>query len=285
MNYSHSYHAGNFADVFKHIVLLALVKSFLRKDNGFCYLDTHAGSGFYDLSAESSQKTKEYELGISKLFHKEHPPQLIKQYIGCVRQMNNRLTQSMISNLRYYPGSPALVHYFLRPQDRMILTELHPQEAQTLKRAYSNDQRVSVHVNNGYQSLKAFLPPKERRGLILIDPPYERPHESIEILQALPLALKRFATGTYAIWYPIKNRAYIDQLHRATQEVVKQPILVTELSIYEEVSPLHLNGSGLLIVNPPWELDRQIQDFLPWLWKNLSIQGKGQYRNSMLGEK
>jgi 23S rRNA (adenine2030-N6)-methyltransferase len=282
MNYSHSYHAGNFADVFKHITLLALIKSFLRKENGFCYLDTHAGNGSYDLFAEAAQKTKEYELGISKLFHKEHPPQLIKQYLSCVQRINNRLTKAVISDLRYYPGSPTLAHYFLRPQDRMVLSELHPQTAQNLKRIYADDKRVSVHLNDGYQSLKAFLPPKERRGLILIDPPYERPHEFADLVTAIPTALKRFATGTYAIWYPIKDRPQIDRFHRAIKEVVKQPILVTELSIYQEVSPLHLNGSGLLIINPPWELDRQIQDFLPWLWKSLSIQGQGQYRNAIL---
>jgi 23S rRNA (adenine2030-N6)-methyltransferase len=282
MNYSHAYHAGSFADVFKHIVLLALIKSFLRKENGFCYLDTHAGSGFYDLFAESAQKTKEYESGITPLFHKERPPQLIKQYLSCVQRMNNRLTQSVISNLRYYPGSPAFVHYFLRPQDRMILIELHPQEAQLLKRAFANDVRVSVHLKDGYPSLKAFLPPKERRGFILIDPPYERPHEFVDIVTALPTALKRFATGTYAIWYPIKDRPTIDRFHRAIKEIIKQPILVTELSIYQEVSPLHLNGSGMLIINPPWELDRQIQGFLPWLWKSLTIQGQGQFRHFLL---
>lgn len=278
MNYSHSYHAGSFADVFKHIVLLALIKSFLRKENGFCYLDTHAGSGYYDLFAESAQKTKEHESGITKLFHKEHPPQLIKQYFSCIKRINNRLTQSIISNLRYYPGSPSYAHYFLRPQDRMILTELHPHEAQLLKRVFSEDIRVSVHVKDAYQSLKAFLPPKERRGLIFIDPPYERPHEFVDIVTALPIALKRFATGTYAIWYPIKDRATIDRFHRAVKGLVKQPVLVTELSIYEEVSPLHLNGSGMLIINPPWQLDRQIQDCLPWLWKNLNVSGQGQQR-------
>jgi 23S rRNA (adenine2030-N6)-methyltransferase len=282
MNYSHSYHAGNFADVFKHIVLLALIKSFLRKENGFCYLDTHAGAGSYDLFAESAQKTKEFESGITKLFHKEHPPQLIKQYLSCVQRINNRLTQSMISNLRYYPGSPTLAHYFLRPQDRMILIELHPQEAQLLKRSYTSDPRVSVHLKDGYQSLKAFLPPKERRGLILIDPPYERPHEFADIVTTLPIALKRFATGTYAIWYPIKDRASIDRFHHAVKEIVKQPIFVAELSIYQEVSPLHLNGSGMLIINPPWQFDRQVQDFLPWLWKNLSYQGQGQFRHALL---
>jgi 23S rRNA (adenine2030-N6)-methyltransferase len=282
MNYQHSYHAGSFADVFKHIILLAIIKSFLRKENGFCFLDTHAGSGFYDLTAESAQKTKEHELGISKLFRKENPPPFIRQYLSCVQQINNRLTQSAISNLRYYPGSPALAHYFLRPQDRMILTELHPQEAHVLKRNYAADRRVSVHFNNGYQSLKAFLPPKERRGLIFIDPPYERPHESVDILTMIPTALKRFAIGTYAIWYPIKDRIHVNHFHRAMKEIVKQPILVTELSVYQEVSPLHLNGSGLLIINPPWELDQQIQSFLPWLWKNLSVQGQGQFRNSML---
>lgn len=282
MNYSHSYHAGNFADVFKHIILLSIVKALLRKENAFCFLDTHAGPGYYDLFAEEAKKTKEYEAGIGKLFHAKNPPDLIRQYINIVQRTNNRLTKSLISSLRYYPGSPGIVHYFLRSQDRMILTELHPKEYQTLKNNFTNDKHGSIHLMDGYQGLKAFLPPKERRGLVFIDAPFERPNEFSYILASLPMALKRFATGIYAIWYPIKDRPPIERFYRSLRELSQLPILIAELSIYPENSPLHFNGNGIAIINPPWQLDKQIQAYLPWLWKTLSIQGQGQQRSLFL---
>jgi 23S rRNA (adenine2030-N6)-methyltransferase len=277
MNYGHSYHAGNFADVLKHYILVLLIKSLLRKENGFCFIDTHAGPGFYDLFAESAQKNKEYQLGIGKLFTKNPHPN-IKQYLAAVTRINSRLSQSQFSSLRYYPGSPMIVRHFLRPQDRMILSELLPSDYQRLKVNFARDTHVSTHLLDGYRGLKGFLPPKERRGLVLIDPPYERPNELQFIAGILPLALERFATGIFAVWYPIKDRPPIERFYRELKENIQKPMLAIELSIYSENSPLHLNGSGMLIINPPWQLEQEAKESLPGLWKNLSIQNQGQYR-------
>lgn len=282
MNYRHGYHAGSFTDIFKHAILVSLIKSLLQKNTAICYLDTHAGAGYYDLFAEAAQKSLEFESGIAKIFYENNVPTLIHQYLGCVQKINARFSGSKFSSLRYYPGSPSIMRYFLRPQDRMIMTELHPQEYQLLRRDFVGTRQASVHLLDGYQGLKAFLPPKERRGLILIDPPYERPNELADLALVLPIALKRFATGVYAIWYPIKDRVAVDHFHRSLKETIQKPILIAELSIYPENSPLHLNGSGMAIINPPWQLDEQILEYLPWLWEHLSIQHQGQYQVSLL---
>ncbi len=282
MNYRHSYHAGSFTDVFKHSILVSLIQALQRKETAICYLDTHAGAGYYDLFSEEAQKSKEFQGGISQLFQIKKPPALIKQYLNCIQMVNAHLTHSEMPILRYYPGSPDIMRYFLREQDRMILTELHPQEYQLLKNYFADSKRINVHLLNGYQGLKAFLPPKERRGLILIDPPYEKPNELDGLIPTLSTLLKQFATGVYALWYPIKNRLIIDKLHCALKKVVQCPTLITELSIYPEDSAQHLNGCGMAIINPPWQLDTQILEYLPWLWKTLSLHGQGQYRVSPL---
>lgn len=282
MNYHHSYHAGNFGDVFKHTLLAALVHFLQRKENAFCYLDTHAGAGYYDLLVETTQKNKEYEHGILRLMQQKNPPKLIKTYLNCVHKINNKLSQSFIASLRYYPGSPYIVNHFLRPQDRMVLIELHPPVYQQLKSAMAQNKQASVHLLEGYQSLKAFLPPKENRGLILIDPPYERPHEFSDLVTALPKALARFETGTYAIWYPIKTRPSVDRFHHALKEAIQRPLLIAELSIYPETLPTHLNGCGMVIINPPWQFDSALKEILPWLWKALSLHKQGKYQVTML---
>lgn len=272
MNYSHSYHAGNFADVFKHAILVSLIQALQRKENAFCYIDTHAGAGLYDLSSLAASKGKEYASGISLVLKDKTLPGLIKTYIGCVQKMNPQ------PGLRYYPGSPSIARSLLRPQDRAVLSELHPRVFQTLKDSFEHDKQVSAHLLDGYQSLKAFLPPKERRALILIDPPYEQPNELAHIAATLPMALKRFATGVYAIWYPIKDRPPIERFYQTLKDSIEQPMLAVEFSIYPETSAQHLNGCGMIIINPPWQLDDQIKSYLPQLWSTLSQKNLGQQR-------
>jgi 23S rRNA (adenine2030-N6)-methyltransferase len=294
MNYSHSYHAGNFADVFKHAILVSLIEALQRKDNGFCYIDTHAGAGLYDLFSDTAQKTKEYASGIGSLLdHKMtescHASMLLAgnqsgcqlktcwhdklmTYLTCIKKANPQPA------LRYYPGSPYIAQCLMRPQDRMVLSELHPKVYRTLKDRFASDKRVSTHSLDGYQSLKAFLPPKERRGLILIDPPYEQANEFNQLVSTLPLALKRFATGAYAIWYPIKDRPPIERFYKDLRKATELPILIAELSIYPETSAQHLNGCGMVIINPPWQLDDQIKSYLPQLWSLLSPNSLGQQR-------
>lgn len=282
MNYRHSFHAGNFADVFKHTVLISLIQAIARKETPFCFLDTHAGSGYCDLLAGDAQKTKEFESGICKILQQFDAPELIKTYLHCVEAANTAFNTTP-SPLRYYPGSPLIAKHFLRPQDRMILSELDPKAHQVLKKHFARDKQVSVQLIDGYQALKAFLPPKERRGLILIDPPYERANELNELVTTLPPLVSRFATGVYAIWYPIKDKITIEKFYAKLKDAIKHPMLAIELSIYPENNPQYLNGSGMLIINPPWQLSEQVNAYLPWLWRQLSVKNQGQYRIVEIG--
>lgn len=266
MNYRHAYHAGNFADVFKHVVLILLTKSFLRKETPFCYLETHAGSGSYDLTSEAAQKTKEFENGIKKIILKNNPPDIIKDYLQCIKKLNSG------DELNLYPGSPYFVKHFLRKEDRMILSELHPEEYQALKRNFSYDKNTAIHHLNGYQSLKAFLPPKERRGFILIDPPYEKSDEFETITKVLSEAVCRWETGTLVVWYPIKHPNVVERFLKSVNTKIKRPILVSELSIYSNDVSQRLSGCGMLIINPPWQLEQEIQAVLPWLRQALKIK-------------
>lgn len=281
MNYRHSYHAGNFADVIKHIILITLIDALTRKDTPFCYIDTHAGSGYYDLFSESTAKSKEYEGGIEKIIQRDNPPLLIKQYLDCIHHINNQLTHAKFASLRYYPGSPMIARHFIRAHDRIIACELQPQEYQLLKNTFSGDKQIAVHHMDGFLGLKAFLPPHERRGLVLIDPPYENPDEFTRIAHTLPIALKRWETGIYAIWYPIKEKRAVERFYKTLTSLIKKEILSIELTIYPDI-PQHLNGCGLVVINPPWQFHEKIKTLLPWIWKTLTINGQGQYSASLL---
>lgn len=281
MNYRHSYHAGSYTDVVKHVILTALIISLYRKDTPFCYIDTHAGAGYYDLLSEFSKKTREYEGGIEKVIRMENPPALIKRYLDCVHQINNSLTASKFSSLQYYPGSPMIARCLARPHDRIIACELQPQEYQALKTAFAGDKQVAVHHTDGFLGLKAFLPPRERRGIVLIDPPYEDPDEFTRIAHSLASAIKRFDTGIYAIWYPIKEKSKIAHYYRVLESTLDLPIFTIELTIYPDL-PQHLNGCGLTIINPPWQFPETMNEILPWLWKALTINEQGAYHTAML---
>jgi len=276
MNYRHIYHAGSFTDVFKHIVLIALIKSFLRKESPFCYLDTHAGNGYYDLFSESANKTKEYTNGIEKIIQQKNPPPLIKEYLSYVSQLNLQFSQSTDTHLHYYPGSPFIARQLLRLHDRIVACELHPAAYQDLKAACVGDRQMHIHHIDGYLGLKSLLPPKERRGLVLIDPPYEHPDEFMHITQALKAAIKKWPAGTYCIWYPIKEKELVNRFHRMLKQEMDQPLQIVELNIYNDIAQ-HLNGSGMAILNPPWQFAESIEKILPWLWKALSINGQGNY--------
>ena|SRR3990167_712208 len=278
MNYRHAYHAGNFADVVKHATLIALLNALSKKETPFCYMDTHAGAGFYDLSSDFALKSKEYENGIQKIIHQNNPPPLIKQYLNCIHQIN----ETPSSSLKFYPGSPMIAHSLLRKNDRIIACELHPQEYQALKKMFVNDKQVAVHKRDGLIALNALLPPAENRGLVLIDPPYENPNEYQQIIQALTTALKRFENGIYAVWYPLKEKIHIEKWQHQLKNEIKKPILLIELTIYPDL-PKHLNGCGLLVINPPWQFDQTMQTILPWLWNALTINQQGAYQLISLG--
>jgi 23S rRNA (adenine2030-N6)-methyltransferase len=277
MNYRHAYHAGNFADVFKHLVILALTEAMLRKDKAFCYLDTHAGAGIYDLRAAAPQKSQEYEAGVAKLLAQPNPPALVKKYLEVIAKLNNGANE-----IKLYPGSPYFVKNLLRKQDRMLLTELHEEEYDLLKKSFPHYKQIGIHHLDGYQALKAFLPPPERRGFVLIDPPYEQPDELMQLVTTLTTACKRWETGIFAVWYPIKESRSIDRFHDALRQRVDRPMLAVELSIYPAALTTHLNGCGMVIINPPYQLDSEINTFLPWLWEALSPAKHGRYDIGML---
>lgn len=280
MNYRHSFHAGNFADVVKHVVLIALIESLSRKEKAYCYIDTHAGKGFYDFLSTEAQKTQEFIGGIEKIIHQKNLTPLVKRYLDCINHINAQLTGDKLSSLRFYPGSPLIACYFARAQDRVIACELHPEEYQSLKNTFQNfipDKRAAIHYMDGFLGLKAFLPPKEGRGLILIDPPYENPDEFTRIANTLPTALKRFPSGVCAIWYPIKEKQQVSSFYQALCRNTKQSILTIELTIYPDL-PHHLNGCGLAIINPPWQFAETMNENLPWLWKSLTINHQGSYK-------
>lgn len=263
MNYRHAFHAGNFADVFKHVVLTLLLQALCRKEAPFCYLETHAGAGRYDLGCEAAQRSGEHRDGIARLWEWPDPPAELRPYLATVRAVNRT------AMLRCYPGSPRIARHFLRPQDRMVLCELHPEAVSLLEAEFAGDRQVKIHAIDGYRGLKAYLPPQERRGLVLIDPPYEREDEFQHVLAGLRAAHRRWATGMYAVWYPVKARAPLARFHRELRQSAIRKLLLAELLLYPEDTALRLNGSGMLLVNPPWRLDQVLGELLPQLLARL----------------
>ena len=262
MNYRHAYHAGNFADVVKHATLALMIERLKAKEGPFCVLDTHAGVGRYDLSSTEAQKTGEFRDGVLRLLlrpPRSLPPEL-EPYLAVVRAMNTGRAE-----LRWYPGSPRLALDLLRPQDRLVLLELHPEDARTLAALFAGDARVSVHNADGYIGLKAFLPPTPRRGLVLVDPPFERKDEFTRLARGLRQAHRRWATGQYLLWYPIKGRPPVQAFHDELKEAGIARILVAEFLLRPATDPERLNGCGLVLVNPPWGLDATLAALLPKL--------------------
>jgi len=270
LSYRHAFHAGNFADVHKHAVLSLLLQSLTRKDAPYCYLDTHSGAGRYDLRSYEAQKNGEYRQGIQRLWDHPTVPAALQPYLDAVRAING--DDGM---LHYYPGSPRIARHFLRPQDRMILSELHPDDAQRLRQAFAQDRQVAVHHLNGYQGIKAFLPPKERRGLILMDPAFERREELRDMISALTIAARRWANGMYALWFPITHRAALTDFYGQLEKTGIRKILVSELWIRAPQTARQLNGSAMAVINPPWQLEKNLEECLPWLSTVLEEPSKG----------
>mgnify|MGYP001008620649 CR=1 FL=1 len=260
MNYRHQFHAGNFADVFKHALLVRLVRALQRKDKGFLYLDTHAGRGRYDLAAaatgDSLARRPEWPDGVGRLW--QLPAGAIGEelagYLERLREFDRR-AGNLAGEPRFYPGSPALVHALARPVDRLALCELHPAECAALRAEFDGLRRVTVHEEDGYAALRAHLPPRERRALVLIDPPFEAPDEFAQLAGALAEGLRRFPSGTYAIWYPLTARAKVEEFLNAIRNLQPPPTLAIELDVAGPDSAIKLKGCGLLVINPPWRFD------------------------------
>lgn len=285
MNYRHIFHAGNFADVFKHIVLARVIAYMQKKDAAFRVLDTHAGLGVYDLTSEQAQKTGEWKTGILRVLEAADsaPAQvraLIDPYLDCVRQLNPA------GGIGLYPGSPMVTRMLLRKQDRLTALELHPEDFEVLHSHFDGDIQVRCTELDGWLGIKSHLPPKERRGVVLVDPPFEVYHEFFNILTALKEGHKRFATGTFLLWYPVKHRKGVAEFREELRGLKIPRILDTTLEVRSSGADVRFDGSGMIVVNPPYTLEAELRTILPWLVQVLEFRrGSGGYSvNWLAGE-
>jgi 23S rRNA (adenine2030-N6)-methyltransferase len=243
MNYRHEFHAGNFADCFKHALFLLLLRAMQRKDKPFLLLDTHAGIGRYDLATTAAQKTGEWRDGIAKLL--DAKPPALADYLA------------LVETIGLYPGSPAIAAFLRRENDRLVCCELHPEDAATLKSAFAGERKIAVHERDGYAALKAFLPPPEKRCLVLLDPPFEQPDEFLHLTAALKLGYERFPNGVFAAWYPIKTRAPVRDFLEGLKFTKLRDVITVEFLRRPATDAARLNGCGLLIVNAPYGFEAE----------------------------
>lgn len=271
LSYRHGFHAGNFADVLKHSLTTLVIIALKQKDKPFVYIDTHAGAGKYSFKSEFAQKTGEYQQGIGRVWGAQQPPDEIRDYLAAVRAENTG------RQLVRYPGSPQLVRRLVRAQDRLQLSELHGSDYESLRQLFLGDKQVSVAKEDGLERLPKKLPPIQKRGLILIDPSYEVKTDYKKVVEALQKAHRNFATGIYGLWYPVIERHMVDRLMQDMQAtgIVKQ--LRVEHCIAADGAMRGMTGSGMLFINPPWQLQRQAETLLPWLNQALT-DGKGDWK-------
>lgn len=271
MNYRHSYHAGNFADVLKHAVLAQIITYLKRKDQAFRVIDTHAGIGVYDLSSVEAQKTGEWRDGIGRLIEAELSSDLkafLAPWLDAVEALNPK------GGLLHYPGSPKLARLVMRKQDRLTAIELHPEDAAQLKQVFDGDYQVRVIELDGWLSLGAHLPPKEKRGLVLIDPPFEETGEYDRMIDGLARATRRFPGGTYMLWHPIKADSPLGAFDKKLVALARPRTLTIRLLTRANQTAPGLNGTGLVIINPPYTLEAELRQVLPELARLLA-QGPG----------
>ncbi len=265
MNYRHAYHAGNFADVLKHAILVRLLRSLHRKEKGLLFVDTHAGRGRYDLhlasEGESRERVPEWPDGIGRLWGRSDAPPEIRDYVDVVRAYD-RAQGNLGDGPRFYPGSPRLARLVAREQDRLELWERHPAECAALADEFRGERRVSVHEADGYGALRACLPPPERRALVLVDPPFEAQDEWESVSTAIEEGIDRFPGGTYLIWYPLTGRARSDGFVDLLRER-KIPSLSAELVVHPAAP--RMTGCGVVIINPPWQFEQEVRAILTYL--------------------
>jgi len=275
MNYRHAYHAGNFAEVLKHATLARVVAHLLEKPKPFRIVDTHAGAGLTDLTGPEASRTGEWRDGIGRLLAAEITPDaraLLAPYLDAVAHFNPG------ERIAAYPGSPALVRTWLRPDDRLIACELEPGAAAALADLTRGDSRVKAISIDGWTALTAYVPPKERRGAVLIDPPFEQPGELDRLVDGLARAHSKWATGIYLLWYPIKDPAETDAFAKQLSQLGIAKILRAELMIAAPLDKQRLNGTGLILVNPPWGLDQELALLLRALVPVLSRDSRASSR-------
>ncbi|MBY0299486.1 MAG: 23S rRNA (adenine(2030)-N(6))-methyltransferase RlmJ [Methylobacterium sp.] len=279
MNYRHAFHAGNHADVLKHLVLTRVLAYLQRKAAPFRAIDTHAGIGFYDLTAEEAARTGEWNDGWGRLAapFDADVEALLAPYRNAVAAVQAR------QGPETYPGSPALIREFLRPGDQGVFVELHPADGALLRERFNRDPRTKVMALDGWTALPALIPPKERRGLVLIDPPYEVPGEIDRLGRDLARAVAKWPTGLYLAWYPIKDIGAVDRMAAGLGLALERPALRLDLLIDRPDDPSRLAGSGLIVVNPPYTLAAEMDRALPALAERLARGGYGAFRCEAIG--
>jgi len=270
LSYRHMYHAGNFADVFKHALLSRLLVALSAKDKPYFYLDTHAGIGLYDLTHSWAQKAREYDSGIGRLWTAKDVPSLFDPYLKIVRALNPD------GRLRYYAGSPLVARRLMRPADRMALVELNKVDHEELQTVFGPEKHVAVELMDAYQALKAYVPPAERRGLVLIDSSFDRPRELDRVVKALKDAHSRWATGMYAIWYPLMEPAAMRDFLASIARSGIRKVLRLEIVVRERDETGIIPGCGMLVVNPPWHFEKEAKTMVEYLARTLAVSGRGQ---------
>jgi 23S rRNA (adenine2030-N6)-methyltransferase len=271
LSYLHAFHAGNHADVLKHVILQLALEYITCKNRPFLYVDTHAGAGRYDLLADRAQQNREYATGIGRLWElaPERVPELLSGYLRAVRALNPD------GALRRYPGSPWLAHAALRAGDRALLFELHTHEFRNLQALFARQRQVRVAQEDGFHALQAVLPPAERRALILVDPPYEVKNDYRTVVNTLAAAYRKFPGGMYLAWYPVVNRAALQRLEHDMADSGMRDVWLFELSV--QAGGAGMSGSGMIVINPPWQLAQQLRGLLPVLQEVLA-NGSGKHR-------
>lgn len=271
LSYRHAYHAGNFADVTKHIALVMILRYMTQKPGALCYLDTHAGAGSYDLQSAAARKTAESSQGIAKILGVGNMPEPVSDYVQLLRQHNAG------ESLHQYPGSPWIAAQVLRAQDRLIFCELHGSDFPLLQQLFADDRRVYCHAQDAYRFVPGLMPPPERRGLVFMDPSYELPQEYDTAVACLRNAHRKFSSGTFALWYPILDEVRSKNLRQEFEQSGIRDVLHFSLCIADSRSLPGMYGSGMIVVNPPWTLRNSLQATLPWLTAQLGVNNKAAF--------
>lgn len=282
LSYRHAFHAGNFADVLKHSALTLVLDYMTRKEKGFHYIDSHSGAGMYQLADKYAQKTGEYKNGIAKLINEPSLPDALQPYVNLIKELNLHETEE--NELDLYPGSPGIAKRFMRRQDSTHLFELHPSDIQHLNDFCYRWKKVFVKQSDGYQGTLGLLPPPSRRGVVLIDPPYELKEDYQKAVSTIIKAYRKFATGTYMLWYPVVKRELVNEMENTFIKSDVKNLLKLEFCLSEDTNEYGMTGTGLFIVNPPWQLLAQMEEILPFLKEKLGTNESSYNATQIIAE-
>ncbi|PKG81980.1 23S rRNA (adenine(2030)-N(6))-methyltransferase RlmJ [Colwellia sp. 75C3] len=282
LSYRHAFHAGNFADVLKHSVLSLVLDYMTRKEKGFHYIDSHSGAGMYQLAEEYAQKTGEYKDGIAKIINDDDAPESLEPYLSLIKSLN--LNSNSSDELEVYPGSPGIAKAFVRRQDSSHLFELHPTDIQHLEDFCQRWRKVFVKQADGYKGVLGLVPPPSRRGVVLIDPPYELKEDYQKAVKTIVKAYEKFSTGTYILWYPVVKRELIEQMSYNFVKSSVKNVLQVEFCLESDTEEYGMTGTGLFIVNPPWQLSQQLEEILPYMKTKLGDNGSSYTLNQLIAE-